>query len=283
MADKLCTSSICTIIFTTVFPSVGAVTSTLLYIAPLQVVRNIDVKVSEYWQLLPISSDQQRYILEYNPIWPVLMFLNSLAWVLYSYFNNNLYVFFGNICGVAVGVYGIWVVSHALGLEVSLQGTQISPLSPSGDSSTVPTSSGSSVSGAINVTRKILIPKYTLVAGTLYILLGALKPSIMGIVANTILFLFYSSPLLAIRECALKRSNRFIHMPSVIATLLNTVLWFVYGSAINEVVIWLPNVVGAIVAISQLVCYMIFRAKARLGDNEAIIDDKSQSSEDVAL
>jgi uncharacterized protein with PQ loop repeat len=78
--------------------------------------------------------------------------------------------------------------------------------------------------------------------------------SIIGAYSSTFCILYYAAPLSTAMEAIERRDARSLHMPMIAVNLVNSSLWFTYGYiAIHQYQIWLPNIVGAILALSQLV------------------------------
>jgi len=75
--------------------------------------------------------------------------------------------------------------------------------------------------------------------------------------ANSILVLYYGSPLSALAQIIKTGSAASLHLPSVFANFANGMLWTLYGLAMKDKFISIPNGVGTALAIVQLVVYAV--------------------------
>ncbi|KNE58414.1 hypothetical protein AMAG_03987 [Allomyces macrogynus ATCC 38327] len=84
---------------------------------------------------------------------------------------------------------------------------------------------------------------------------------LLGIVSIIILALFYSSPLTAFAHVVRTKNAAIFSLPLAAACLVNGALWTVYGVVLADWFIWGPNLLGAIVAVMQIVCRIVFGAR----------------------
>jgi solute carrier family 50 protein (sugar transporter) len=71
-----------------------------------------------------------------------------------------------------------------------------------------------------------------------------------------ILLLFYASPLSTVVEVVRSRSSDSLHLPLSVMNIVNGSLWLVYGLAITDYFIAVPNGVGALLGVvyCALIC-----------------------------
>jgi solute carrier family 50 protein (sugar transporter) len=62
-----------------------------------------------------------------------------------------------------------------------------------------------------------------------------------GFTANAILLVYYAAPLSTIITVVRTRNSASLHMPLSIMNTINGVLWLVYGLAVNDLFIAVPN------------------------------------------
>jgi solute carrier family 50 protein (sugar transporter) len=99
------------------------------------------------------------------------------------------------------------------------------------------------------------------------------KILIVGIVANINNLFFYAAPLSTMVTVFRTKSSISIHRRTMIMNTANGAFWAAYGLAVNDVFLIIPNSIGTILGVVQIVLCMIFPAKAALGGEELL--DKS--------
>jgi uncharacterized protein with PQ loop repeat len=81
---------------------------------------------------------------------------------------------------------------------------------------------------------------------------------IIGISVNANLIFFYGAPLSKIATVLETRSSKTIHIPTMICSLANGTLWFVYGVAVKDFFVAVPNGVGAALGVVQFLLCIFF-------------------------
>ena len=106
---------------------------------------------------------------------------------------------------------------------------------------------------------------------------------IVGMAATGNLFFFYGAPLSKIAAVVESKSSKLIHVPTMIASLVNGTLWCVYGVAVSDNFIAVPNGFGAALGLVQLVLCLVFprHHSSTNSDGDGII--KSDSSNTLSL
>lgn len=74
----------------------------------------------------------------------------------------------------------------------------------------------------------------------------------IGYAVNANLIFFYGAPLSKIAQVLETRSSKWIHVPTMFTSLLNGTLWFLYGLAVHDGIIAIPNGLGAALGLVQL-------------------------------
>jgi len=100
---------------------------------------------------------------------------------------------------------------------------------------------------------------------------------IIGLTVNVNLIFFYGAPLSKIATVLETRCSKLIHIPTMICSLLNGSLWFVYGFAVQDYFIAVPNGLGAALGVVQLFFCLVFPRHRhyhhRHGDSSDYNDD----------
>lgn len=83
---------------------------------------------------------------------------------------------------------------------------------------------------------------------------------LVGVAVNANLIFFYGAPLSKIATVLETRTSKLIHVPTMIFSLMNGTLWFVYGWAVSDPFIAVPNGFGAVLGIIQAgLCFLFPR------------------------
>ena len=80
-----------------------------------------------------------------------------------------------------------------------------------------------------------------------------------GLVANFILLCYYAAPLSTVAAVVRSRDASSISGPLVLVNAGNGLLWTVYGAAVEDALVWAPNLAGVALAAAQLALKLAFR------------------------
>jgi solute carrier family 50 protein (sugar transporter) len=86
--------------------------------------------------------------------------------------------------------------------------------------------------------------------------------SMWGFTANGILLIYYAAPLSTIIVVVRSRSSATLYWPLAVANTVNGVLWLIYGLAISDLFIAVPNGVGAVFSLVLLALILIYPNKS---------------------
>merc|ERR1711941_42971 len=89
----------------------------------------------------------------------------------------------------------------------------------------------------------------------------AARRALAGWIANGFLVILYISPLSTLAKVIKQRSSASLHWPLSLTSVLNGSFWFVYGVAVKDLFIGIPNGLGALLAAFQLFLCVIFPAR----------------------
>jgi solute carrier family 50 protein (sugar transporter) len=83
---------------------------------------------------------------------------------------------------------------------------------------------------------------------------------LIGFLGNFVVFLLFASPLLTFSKVISTKDSSSINRPFAFCQVLNCATWCAYGLAISDVYIALPNFVGLLLGIAQVVLILMYRA-----------------------
>ena len=150
---------------------------------------------------------------------------NTVAWLGYSFATRDAFVFLANWPGLLLGLY-YTMTGVALGDQKQR-----------------------------SLIEKLLLAYAAVLGAAGYAAASGAFGSaqaVLGLVANALLLLYYSSPLSVVANVVKKRNAAALFWPLSLTSLLNGALWTSYGRAVGDAYIWAPNLVGALLATLQL-------------------------------
>lgn len=175
------------------------------------------------------------------------IFLNCVLWATYGGFKNDYFLFFSNAAGILLGT---WFTASALQLADA---------------------DGRRLLERAFVAAVALLLLTGLVAGY------ALRPAgptdcraehFVGGACATAAILFYAMPLSSAVEVVKSRSAASLSLPLCLASLANATAWGLYGVALGDGNIMLPNAPGIGCALLQLYLIQRYKAPASAKDEE---------------
>jgi solute carrier family 50 (sugar transporter) len=107
------------------------------------------------------------------------------------------------------------------------------------------------------------------------------KELLVGVTVNLNLVVFYASPLSVIWAVLSSRCSAKIHIPTMMGGFLNGTFWAAYGVAVLDAFIAVPNALGALLGVIQIVLCVIFprKAKPAVGAVECVVRDHTSLSD----
>ena len=88
----------------------------------------------------------------------------------------------------------------------------------------------------------------------------ALGVKIIGFLGNIVVFLLFASPLLTSWKVISTENSSSINRPFAYCQVLNCATWFTYGLAISDIYIAVPNFVGLLFGLAQVVLILSYPA-----------------------
>jgi solute carrier family 50 protein (sugar transporter) len=93
------------------------------------------------------------------------------------------------------------------------------------------------------------------------IVYGGNEVATMGIFANVIVFVVFSSPLSTLAMVVREKNSASINRPFGIVQVLNCLTWTFYSLFIADWYLFVPNLVGLVLGLVQCALMLIFPAK----------------------
>jgi solute carrier family 50 (sugar transporter) len=84
------------------------------------------------------------------------------------------------------------------------------------------------------------------------------KELIVGTITNLCLVFFYGAPLSSIAIVLRTHNTATLHVPTMFTNTASSVFWGVYGLAVFDYFVMVPNLVGAALGLSQIVLYLTY-------------------------
>ena len=166
-----------------------------------------------------------------NPLPFAFTFANCVGWLHYGFVCRNHYVFWSNALGC---VLGLLYTTTALKL------------------------------GCPDVVERVAVGGLVIHIGAAYatglrLASPAKRKLCAGLVANFILLCYYAAPLSTVAAVVRSRDASSISGPLVLVNAGNGLLWTVYGAAVEDALVWAPNLAGVALAAAQLALKLAFR------------------------
>lgn len=204
-----------------VCPSLGVIMANFVFSAPIKALK---------------SAVLTKSLGDLNPVPWAFMTGNCLGWVAYSYLIKDPFVLLANVPGI---FFSIWLNTGAIKLQYH---------------------DGREPKTAFTRQERTLysiLGIWVLVLTTVAFadMTEEVREMTIGIVVNINLVFFYGAPLSTIFTVLMTRNSSSIHFGTLFSTLLNCSFWFIYGLAVRNGFLFIPNGVGLILAVAQAVLY----------------------------
>ena len=189
-----------------------------------------------------------QHLAQYDSTPNVWLLTNSFAWLVYGYFIQKYYLCVPQIVGIQCMFYSILTVFPFHSRKQQLTIKLILMVS-----SFVVFSSGTIAFVSFPQTD--------------------IAKNILGSIAVFVLCCFYTSPLSNLVMVIKTRDASSINIWLSIANLVNGSLWTCYGFALSDMFIALPNLLGILSSIIQIVLVFVFKKKDIEKVDEVVILD----------
>jgi len=164
---------------------------------------------------------------------------NGVAWASYGIAAGNPFLFFSNFTGVVLGCLYVLTAIH---------------LAPSGD-----------------VRLRLERVTVGIVATWITVCFYASRHTaedrnqILGMAANVLCFLMFAAPLSSAARVVQSKNASSINKPFALLTVANCCLWMVFGMAIHDTFVWLPNVFGLVLGSLQILLIVLYPGAVAVG------------------
>jgi len=164
-----------------------------------------------------------------NPFTSVMMLANAISWVAYAYNQDDLYLFFANSPGVVLSILSAMLLLRCYDAE--------------------------------NDDKAMLMLKYVAGLFTALLIIHFLcifflqddTETILGTVCLVTTCSMYASPLATVKTVIQTRDSSSIFLKVTMAQIFASAMWTVYGFAVDDYVIYGPNLFGLLLGLIQLV------------------------------
>jgi uncharacterized protein with PQ loop repeat len=109
------------------------------------------------------------------------------------------------------------------------------------------------------------------------------KELIVGVCANINLFFFYGAPLSVIFKVLKERNSASIHLWTMTTNTANGAFWTAYGIAINDVFLYVPNGIGALLGVGQIILVVLFPRKDATSLEECESTDREEQPKEEII
>lgn len=100
---------------------------------------------------------------------------------------------------------------------------------------------------------------------------------VIGICCDFFTILYYGAPLNTMAKVIRERDSSSLFPPLIVVNMVASSMWTVYGAAINNINVFLPNVIGASLAALQLILIVVFyKTKAVKSDGDESVKKVSE-------
>ncbi|RYH11074.1 hypothetical protein EON65_38935 [archaeon] len=221
-------SSVVEVITGIVCPLLGMLISNGQWLAPLAVMQ----KARETHRLDNI-----------NPYPFPMIVMNATGWVIYSCYTKDHFLFWAVLPGVLLGLYYTIIV-----LTILTKSSAAEQHSPT----------------YLAVERLLLFSFFfwSLLAIISTTAFPTDKESqfFIGIGTVIITILYYSAPLSSVLIVIRNKDSATMYLPLILVNMTNATLWTTYGLfATQDIMLWLPNGLGILLALLQLTLKFLYR------------------------
>ncbi|GLI67168.1 hypothetical protein VaNZ11_011381 [Volvox africanus] len=187
-----------------------------------------------------------------NPLPYPMTCINGAGWIAYGYATANPYIFPANITGFLAGMFFTTTAFSC-------------------------------------ATRKLqdMIAALLIAGSGYFIMLGLIScfglsqessQRMWGTSAVVILMCYYVVPLSTMVAIVRTRNAASIYLPLAATAIANGTMWTIYGFAVKDINLWLPNLFGAIIGTLQLVLRLLYGAGSDSNDPVAARGDEEAAA-----
>jgi solute carrier family 50 (sugar transporter) len=279
-------------------PLAGVCCAAVMYSAP-------------YWDVRKAIREQGT-LGDLNPTPWAVMLGNTIGWVAYAYVRHNWFVFWGDAPGLLMSV---WLNLQACKLQYqdhqsqvlrksivqALQESSQPFLSKQIEKPAVATSSDSATPTVdfaqvvLNVPSTLtpapvahenLIMAFLIFYLALFTVLimfqvdQSRQEFVLGVTVNLNFVFFYGAPLSTLWQVLLTHSSSTIHIPTLLFNTAHGAFWCAYAAAVLDPFIAIPNAVGVVLGVVQMILCVIF---PRTTNNEPLSNETTTDKDNAKI
>lgn len=264
-------------------PTIGILTSTLLYLAPANAVWNViqrarrgknDNSNSNTCNNSNSNNDDDDYdeLMDgLNPLPISIMPAVALSWFAYGLVSSDPYLILGNLPGSVLSV------AYLIGILPLMNYNNNSNNNSSSSSNInqkIKTKMSNKNNRQLRLTHAVVLVSTAATLGlwaTIGMMTAGATDGLMlrngvigealGVYASSLFIILSGSPLSTIRTVLRTKNSQTILGLMTAAQCVNTGLWTVYGLAVHDHFVWGPNIIGLGLGLIQLTLKILFPSK----------------------
>ena len=275
-------TSASTIILKYVCPSLGSIVGVYMFLAPFRDIQRAVARGS---------------LGALNPLPWAFTLGNCCGWVFYGILINDLFVMIPNMIGFFLAV---WYNLAATKLLYQQQFLPLSTTTTTHASSTDKDTDHDNDDHDNDDHDKVVIPMQHSAPSFDYYVMGSVmvwsalvaligfanglsldtKQWIVGLAANVNLLFFYGAPLSTIATVLQTQNTASIHFLTMVTNTANSCFWGIYGLAIVDYLIFVPNGIGALLGLIQFILYLCLPRTMMDQHSNVVMNDITEDQHD---
>jgi solute carrier family 50 (sugar transporter) len=238
-------------------PLLGLIINNIMWFSPMRAV--LDVRKS-------------KQLGDFNPIPFAFTVLNCTGWIIYGLMLNDQFIFWSNVPGL---VTGLWYCLNTMAILY------------------YQTKPGEDFCKPYQYMEGMLLFSCAFWSIISVIAVAVFKSNpdgmnnVIGISCMVFTISYYGAPLSTMVQVIKTQDSSSLFAPLILANMSGSTLWTVYGFAIDNLNVYLPNVLGASLSALQLILILIFYKKSSIngasGDSSTLsaFDKKIKDDSDL--
>lgn len=215
-------------------PTLGLILANFMWLSPCKAV---------------LEARKTRNIGTLNPFPFLMTVFNCIAWIIYSCLKKDIFIFLANASGLVLGLF--YSLTCITILSKKTEQEEFSELYTRIEAmllfafffwSTIGFVCATSFSGFDNQVEQM--------------------SALVGTLGSSFAIAYYTAPLSTMAEIIQKRDSSSLMLSMTAINLINATMWTLYGTALGDINVWGPNIIGMVLSSLQLILIFIFPKKA---------------------